>query len=214
MTDIIVNNNRYQFERKNDKTRFNDLLDSILSETKFQDQVISRITVNGKTLNDAEEAEVGSSDLYEFKSVHITLQSSLELAFEALDSCNVYVENLNEQILALVALYQEGKMNAANEKFGELVDFIDLFIQLVTRIHRTLKAQLGSEYQKSKTIQNLEIHLLSVLKAILPAKEREDVIMLCDLLEYELMDNLTQWKIRAIPELKNLKNQHTEQRSE
>lgn len=205
MTDIIVNNNRYEF-KKGEESRVVDLLDTILADTNYQDQVISKISVNGKVLNEDEENAIADSSLTKVGSIHITTQSSVELAFEALDSCNVYIENLNEQILALVAVYQEGKMAEANEMFGELVDFIDLFIQLVTRIHRTLKANLGDNYRKSKTVQNLEIHLLSVLKAILPAKERDDVIMLCDLLEYELMDNLTQWKIRAIPELKNLKN--------
>ncbi len=206
MTDIIVNNNRYDFNQKTEDSRVADLLDSILADTNFQDQVISRISVNGKVLTEQEENAIADSSLTQVGNIHITLQSSVDLAFEALDSCNVYIENLNEQIVALVAAYQAGKTNEANNMFGELVDFIDLFIQLVTRIHRTLKANLGDDYRKSKTVQNLEIHLLSVLKAILPAKEREDVIMLCDLLEYELMDNLTQWKIRAIPELKGLKN--------
>ncbi len=206
MTDIIVNNSRYEFNQDNENSRVADLLDSILADNKFHDQVISKIAVNGKVLTEAEENAINDSTLTKVGSIHITLQSSVDLAFEALDSCNVYIENLNEQIKALVAAYQEGKSDDANAMFGELVDFIDLFIQLVTRIHRTLKANLGENYRKSKTVQNLEIHLLSVLKAIIPAKEREDVIMLCDLLEYELMDNLTQWKIRAIPELKNLKN--------
>lgn len=206
MTDIIVNNNRYEFNRESEDCRVADLLDSILADSKFHDQVISRIAVNGKVLSEAEENAISDSNLTKVGSIHITLQSSVDLAFEALDSCNVYIENLNEQIKALVATYQEGKGAEASAMFGELVDFIDLFIQLVTRIHRTLKANLGDDYRKSKTVQNLEIHLLSVLKAIIPAKEREDVIMLCDLLEYELMDNLTQWKIRAIPELKSLKN--------
>jgi hypothetical protein len=40
---------------------------------------------------------------------------------------------------------------------------------------------------------------------LLSAKEKNDNIMLCDLLEYELIDNLTQWKIKILPELKKLK---------
>ncbi len=59
---------------------------------------------------------------------------------------------------------------------------------------------------KDESIQKLEIHLLSVMKALLQAKEKNDTIMLCDLLEYELADNLTQWKIKVLPELKKLKN--------
>jgi hypothetical protein len=36
------------------------------------------------------------------------------------------------------------------------------------------------------------------------ALEKSDNIMLIDLIEYELRDSLTQWKIRVLPKLKSL----------
>ena len=83
---------------------------------------------------------------------------------------------------------------------------MDLYIQLVSRVYHVLRTDLEQMNFKDESIQKLEIHLLSVMKALLQAKEKNDTIMLCDLLEYELVDNLTQWKIKVLPELKKLKN--------
>ena len=135
----------------------------------------------------------------------VKTNASLELAFESIDSCFGYVDYITAQIQKLIGNYNQGNMDLANQNFVEVIELMDLYIQLVSRVYRVLRVELKS-MQKDESIQKLEIHLLSVMKALLQAKEKNDTIMLCDLLEYELMDNLTQWKIKVLPELKKLKN--------
>lgn len=133
-------------------------------------------------------------------------QSSLDLAFESIDSCFGYVDYITSQIQKLIVHYNQGNTEQANNSFAEVIELMDLYIQLVSRVYRVLRTDLEQMNFKDEGIQKLEIHLLSVMKALLQAKEKEDTIMLCDLLEYELVDNLTQWKIKVLPELKKLKN--------
>lgn len=132
--------------------------------------------------------------------------SSLELAFESIDSCFGYIDFITSKIQTLIGFYNAGELDSARETFMEVVDLMDLYIQLITKVYRVIKIDLNGQSFKDESIQKLEIHLLSVIKALLLAKEKEDVIMLCDLLEYELIDNLTQWKIKVLPELKKLKS--------
>lgn len=132
--------------------------------------------------------------------------TSLDLAFESIDSCFGYVDYITGQIQKLVPLYNAGNQEEANDAFVEVIELMDLYIQLVSRVYRVLRTDLELMSFKDESIQKLEIHLLSVMKALLQAKEKNDTIMLCDLLEYELIDNLTQWKIKILPELKKLKN--------
>ena len=132
--------------------------------------------------------------------------ASLDLAFESIDSCFGYVDYITVQIQKLLVNYNQGNDEAANDSFVEVIELMDLYIQLVTRVYRVLRTDLQVMNFKDESIQKLEIHLLSVMKALLQAKEKNDTIMLCDLLEYELVDNLTQWKIKILPELKKLKN--------
>jgi hypothetical protein len=131
---------------------------------------------------------------------------AIDLAFESIDSCFGYVDFINSEISKLIGFYQAGDFSAANETFIGVVELMDLYVQLVTKAYGVIRKDPSNKSFKDESIQKLEIHLLSVLKALVAAKEKEDVIMLCDLLEYELMDNLTQWKIKVLPELKKLKN--------
>lgn len=139
-------------------------------------------------------------------AVSNTTLSSLEIAFESIDSCFGYVDHITSQIQKLIAQYNAGTLAEANSTFIEVVDLMDLYIQLITKVYRVIRKEMPEKQFKDETIQKLEIHLLSVIKALVQAKEKNDVIMLCDLLEYELIDNLTQWKIKVLPELKKLKN--------
>lgn len=132
--------------------------------------------------------------------------ASLELAFESIDSCFGYVDYITSQIQKLITHYHQGDIELANDSFVEIIELMDLYIQLVSRVYRVLRSDLKVMNFKDESIQKLEIHLLSIMKALLQAKEKDDSIMLCDLLEYELVDNLTQWKIKILPELKKLRN--------
>ena len=140
-------------------------------------------------------------------SIHPSVKnSSLELAFESIDSCFGYVDYITSQIQKLITHYNQGENEVAQNSFVEVIELMDLYIQLVSKVYRVLRTELPTVSFKDENLQKLEIHLLSVMKALLQAKEKNDTIMLCDLLEYELMDNLTQWKIKVLPELKKLKN--------
>ena len=61
-------------------------------------------------------------------------------------------------------------------------------------------------FRPSDEIKNLEVHLLFTIKSLVSAREKNDLSMICDLLEYELMDNLKKWKTSVIPQMKENQN--------
>jgi len=203
MAQITINNQNFNHSLDS-QTTLNDVLDQIIQQFAGQEKVVTNITVDGQSLNQENEEEHLQRPASNFTDVDFTVISSLDLAFEALDDCSGYIDNVINKITKLTALYNENKPNEANQLFSEVIEIMDLFVQLMTKIHSTIRRQHPEQLKSNKTLQDLEIHLLSVMRALLPAKEKEDIIMLCDLLEYELVDNLTQWKIKAIPELKKV----------
>lgn len=171
------------------------------------DEIITSVTINGEKIAVDLLGEFAEVDLDLLNSPVFEIKSSLEIAVEALNDSNAYIDNLNGHIMKVVEHFNANEANEANIKFSELIDLIDLFIQLISKVHKTVKANNANFFKNSEVVRNLEIHLLSVLKALIPAKEKNDIIMICDLLEYELIDNLTQWKITAIPlMLESVKN--------
>jgi len=185
--------------------RLDDVVDHVFSSEIGKESVLVNLKIDGNVVPFEDGLEVCQLPIEKFSEVDFEVQTSVELAFEALDSCNDYIEILIDKTIRLTSLYQENKIDEANLEFSEMVDILDLYVQLFAKIHSTLKRNFKGAFTHTEEIQKLDIHLLSVLKALIPAKEKGDIIMLCDLLEYELVDNLTQWKINIVPALKKLK---------
>lgn len=131
---------------------------------------------------------------------------SLDLAFESIDSCFGYIDHIVSRIQKVITHFNANEIKEGNEHLVEVVELMDLYIQLISKVYKVIRLNNRDQLLKDESVQKLEIHLLSVIRALLQAKEKNDLIMLCDLLEYELIDNLTQWKIKVLPELKKLKS--------
>jgi hypothetical protein len=204
MTNLTINNTDLKKSFDQDK-KLGDVIDHVFNQEIDNETVLVNLHVDGQIIPFEEGLDISKSELAKFSRINFETQSSVELAFDAVESCNDYIDVLNEKIINLTRLYQAGESQKANEEFSDMIDILDLYVQLFAKIHTTLKRVSDLPKATSEDIQKLDIHLLSVLKALIPAKEKNDVIMLCDLLEYELVDNLTQWKIKIIPSLKKLK---------
>ncbi len=204
MTSLTLNRTPLKKSFRKDQP-IKEVVDHLFDNEMENESVLISLEIDGENIPFEDNAEINNRTIQEFDKVNFQTQTSTELAFDAIDSCNDYIDVLTEKIKLMSDSYQQGKAEEANALFVEMIDILDLYVQLFSRIHLTLKRNIKDPLDQSKDIQKLDIHLLSVLKALIPAKEKGDIIMLCDLLEYELIDNLTQWKIKIIPSLKKLK---------
>lgn len=197
---ISVSINRNSLEIPEDKSiSLLDAISLIEREGLRPTEVITSVTINGEKIPVDMLGEFSEIDLDLLNDPIIEIKSSIEIATEALNDSSLYIDTLSAKVLDIVSAYNTNEFEVANFAFSELIDLIDLYIQLISKVHKTVKNHNPNYFKNNETIRNLEIHLLSVLKALIPAREKNDIIMICDLLEYELMDNLTQWKINAIP---------------
>ncbi len=89
-----------------------------------------------------------------------------------------------------------------HQQIIKIVDAIELFIQGINNINKVINSFVQDNDKYKQDLYNIKMHLLSIMKGIESAKNNNDYIMLNDLLEYELTDNLTQWKLKILPQLK------------
>lgn len=90
-----------------------------------------------------------------------------------------------------------------NDRLSRLTSDLSLFVELTTLLAK------GMVKEKHKTIPQIKeshIHLLFIIKAINQAHQKQDIIALEELIKYELKDNLTQWKINIISQIKRILN--------
>ncbi|MAF76877.1 MAG: hypothetical protein CME60_01855 [Halobacteriovoraceae bacterium] len=204
MTQVTLNQNPLKNAVTQDQS-LDELVSFIFDKEVSKENILVSINLDGEIIPFEDGLKVATAKVSSFKEIDFEIKSSVELAYEALDSCNDYIDLLVKKIKFLTDCYNKNELDQANHQFTEVIDILDLYTQLFARIHSTLKRNFSGSFTISEDIQKLDIHLLSILKALIPAKEKGDIIMLCDLLEYELIDNLTQWKIKIVPALKKMK---------
>ncbi len=88
-----------------------------------------------------------------------------------------------------------------NHDVMKLTRDISQFVELTTLL---TKAVMQFRKATITDFKNSHVHLLFIVKAMNQAHQKGDVIALEDLIKYELKDNLTQWKIDLIPQIKRL----------
>ncbi len=203
MIQININNKKV-VNSLNDSPTLKAMIDYIIEEKMNKNEIITQVQINSQVIdldNDNELSKILEDD----NVVSVQTKSSLDLAFESLKDCSSYIQSFIFQIKEVVELYQKNEIQEGNNQFPQIIDSIDFFVRLITKIHRAiLSAQPSPHKELKKHIQNLEIHLLAALKNLLPAKEKADLTLLCDLLEYELCDNLDQWDKEILPALDRL----------
>lgn len=105
--------------------------------------------------------------------------------------------SMADYIISIVEDFRKNEIKEANEKLSELIEIVNLFIQLISQIK-----EQSSDFDKVKgDVDEIELHLLETVKEILEVKQNDDDTSLCDLLEYELADNLEKWHKKVIQPL-------------
>lgn len=130
-----------------------------------------------------------------FTEIDVLLSSTVSISQELLN-------DILSQINAIDTFIPEREF-FWNQQLSGLSSDISKFVEVTTLLSQVIQS-------KKKTslpgIKHSHIHLLFIIKAINQAQQKQDALMLEDLIKYELKDNLTQWKIDLIPLLKRLLN--------
>lgn len=129
--------------------------------------------------------------------------SAISAMEEATALLPAFLERIRSSASSTSNSIRDYGVDAGAPKLATLADKIARLISVFGYIHRDCRS-LSRKKDTNDSIKNIEIHLLSILKAVKSAESSKDEEMLVDLLEYELQDNLTQWKIKAIPHLKGM----------
>lgn len=165
--------------------------------TEFE---INEFLINGKKVDINSDhpsliRPIGKDDIIKIQITH-NISPLNHLIFDV-------SELLNKLLLKINSTSDELKVHGFEQiesSLAKIIEGVDTFIQGISYIlTQELKEKIEIE---ELPIKDLQIHLLSIIKGISTARKNADYIMLTDLLEYELKDNLTQWKILILPILK------------
>ena len=205
MANITINENVFSQQINDDATIVN-FIDYVTNENiNTSGHVVTEVFIDNESIDFHYENPELDRKMSEISTLDIKTKSSLQLSFEALESMPLYIDNITEQIHGVIENFRAGEAEQGNLLFADTINTIELFIQLFTGVQNSFVRNLGNKYKKTDNLIQCEGQLLEIVKEIIDSKTNNDDTLLCDLLEYELVANLKQWKDEIIPELISLK---------
>lgn len=199
MAFIEINSQRIKINEQN-FLNLKSIIPKLQKEFPVNQFSLLNLKVNGEVIDINSENPKLIRPIEKDDLIEIDFQSKDNILYDIILDLSSLVGKILKKIKQTSDNLKCDKNEDALVNLSVIIDAIDLFIKGINQT--ILKSNLQQEEKDFLPIKELQVHLLSIVKAISGAYAKQDYIMLTDLLEYELRDNLTQWKILILPVLK------------
>ena len=182
MTVLTLNNSIFS-ESSRDGVNFSsamtigEVIDLIKSACVEEGDFLVETKIDGQLLRVREDEGLLKTAISQYQRIDFSIKNSLAFSLDALDTCIRQLDALAVKIKATVQSYQANKIARGHEQFIALAEQLNLFVELVTSLHNALRASGQGDRALDKTLQSLEINLLSIVKGLILAKEKCDIAM-------------------------------------
>jgi hypothetical protein len=194
MISVYLNKNKV-FNIKNDeKKNLKEVIDHVKQNLIKTNEVMKSISINDKSLQESEYENVVLFTGKNETLVYIETQSFVDMAIETTSNMREIIDHINALIDNGLSHFRQDKVEEGMNFFEKTIDFMQIFTSALIQVKKFIKEQC-KDITINKRVSELEIHLLSILKGLFDSREKMDLVMITDLLEYELKVNLTTWKI-------------------
>lgn len=172
---------------------FDDFLRNLTQQLEHDQQVIASIRLNGRELSEAEENALRAQRIEEVEDIEVQTSSPIDLAYQTLDTLEQYLDRIMLSIDRAAKHYRAKNYMSADTYFAKSIDGLDLFVQTIGGVKLALRIGLN------QTVALTEATLVSIMNDLLDAKRQNNYLFLADLLEKDLIENLTDWRTKVFP---------------
>lgn len=195
----MIRINGIERELPSESIAFSDYLSNLNQEIEQSNQVISGIRVNGKELSEIEEENLKDQPIESLPELEVVTSNPRDLAYQTLETLEEYTDRIIISIHRAAEYYKQKNFISADTVFAKAIDNLDLFVQTIGGIKLALRVGLNPK------LALIEASLISTMNDLLDAKRQNNYVFLAELLEKDLVENLTEWKSEAFPLLKNIR---------
>jgi hypothetical protein len=152
---------------------------------------IASLLVNGEEVVDSISEK--SRRLDGIDSIEITTETPVRLVGKILDEGQIYIDGLRDCLTKVAGHFTSGS-GCAEDSFAEAVQGLQWFVQMTDFIECTLDLDFRKLLHNGRPVADYVDNLNGILQEIVIAQEGGDPVLLADILEYDLVPHLEEWK--------------------
>jgi hypothetical protein len=167
------------------------MLNSLNGDLLENGRFIASLRVNGREVADI--GEESGQRLEGIGPIEITTESPLSVARNIIAEGEIFIEGLQDYLVRTAGHYSSGN-ECAGRYFDEAVQGLQWFVQMIGFIEETLQLDFDQLSINGKQVVEYVLGLNSIFQDIVNSQENFDPVLLADLLEYDLVPHLEEWK--------------------
>jgi hypothetical protein len=175
---------------------YQELVQSLAQSGK----VVSSVQVNGESLPGGRIWDLASSPISDIHTLELAIQEVDDMVRDTLASTDEHLENLVTEIEKTANMFRIGDELEAHQRLGTCISGLQWFLRALNTFQSFLHLDFTQMTLAQTTAEEAVQEFVPVVDDLLDAQSEGDVILMADLLEYELAPKLTQWK-GFLPEL-------------
>lgn len=167
------------------------MLEGLNSDLAKGGRFIASLLVNGEEVVDSIAEK--SRRLDGIDSIEITTETPVRLVGKILDEGQNYIDGLRDCLMKVAGHFTSGS-ECADDSFAEAVQGLQWFVQMTDFIECTLNLDFQKLLRDGRPVAEYVNSLNGILQEIVNAQEGSDPVLLADIIEYDLVPHLEEWK--------------------
>jgi len=167
------------------------VLESVNGELAKNGRFVAALRVNGREVADL--ARESNRPLDGIQSIEITTDSPVRLARDIVAEGRTYINGLQECLLRAAGRFTSGS-ESAGRYFEEAVQGMQWLVQMIGFVEQNLQLDFRRLSLNGRPVVEYVQSLNAIFQDIVNSQERFDPVLLADILEYDLVPHLEEWK--------------------
>jgi len=156
--------------------------------------LVSSIMVNGKLFSEVYPGQAREISIQKICDIVVDTVPVEKVAAASLKDSAVFIDKIAASVLAVSELFRMYDEMEAHRQYAEILESLRALLQFIDNIKKTIDWNFNDSDDGKKTIMEAWNRLLDIIDEMKGVQDEGDLILLADLLEYELFPALLSWK--------------------
>ncbi|MDP8207689.1 MAG: hypothetical protein P9L92_13565 [Candidatus Electryonea clarkiae] len=189
MIETIIDGN----QAVNDFSDISTIAEAVrkIAKTLSEDRSVIKVYLDGQDVTG--QFEVQEDELSNHNRLEVTTGRMDMVALEALESLTDFHAALLKELNQVSEEYRVGDEEKAHQIFAKCLDGLQILMKTTITAANLLRMKATDIVSGENNLEKTTLDINSLLDEMIEAQTQRDVILLADLVEYELIPSMEDW---------------------
>lgn len=193
--DIYVNGNKIDYTPIFPLT-WGNFLQQLLQEGNYipKDHGIVRIRLDGVDSINVLTEETDKMVPQDINRVEIGTKNSVTITREGLQKVTTLIFSMKEEVASAADLYRDGNLKEASSKIARVMEAFKPMVNFIQSVGISFTMNFDQiMFNQTTSLQEKIESFLQTLSELVGAQQKKDYLEVADYLEYQLVEDLSDW---------------------